>query len=143
MTVQGCPLCDIDGGTVLHRDGLWRVVRADEPGFPAFYRVICQPHVAEFTDLPALERRRCMDLVAHVETALRNVLKPAKVNLASLGNVVPHLHWHVVARFSDDRCYPSPVWSPPSRPDSPTLLNGVVERLPEVDAELRSLLADA
>lgn len=143
MTAPDCSLCAADGGVVLHRAGMWRVVRADEPGFPAFYRVICEQHVAEFTDLPAAERQRCMDLVARVEAAVRSVLSPGKVNLASLGNMVPHLHWHVVARFPLDRCFPSPVWSPPQREDSPTLLNSVFAQLPAVEAELRRTLADA
>jgi diadenosine tetraphosphate (Ap4A) HIT family hydrolase len=38
------------------------------------------------------------------------VLQPDKINLASLGNVVPHLHWHVIPRFADDPHFPNPVW---------------------------------
>ena len=44
------------------------------------------------------------------EAALRKVMAPDKVNLASLGNVVPHLHWHVIPRFADDPHFPNPVW---------------------------------
>jgi len=38
--------------------------------------------------------------------------KPTKINLASLGNMVPHLHWHVIARFEGDARWPAPVWAP-------------------------------
>ena len=76
-----------------------RVIRADEAGFPAFYRVVWQGHVAEFSDLSPAERQHCMDAVVVVESALRECLQPTKINLAALGNVVPHLHWHVIARF--------------------------------------------
>ncbi|MHB1094167.1 HIT family protein [Thiobacillus sp.] len=41
---------------------------------------------------------------------MRDVMRPDKINLASLGNVVPHLHWHVVPRFGDDPHFPNPVW---------------------------------
>jgi diadenosine tetraphosphate (Ap4A) HIT family hydrolase len=37
-------------------------------------------------------------------------MAPDKINLASLGNVVPHLHWHVIPRFADDPHFPNPVW---------------------------------
>jgi diadenosine tetraphosphate (Ap4A) HIT family hydrolase len=51
-----------------------------------------------------------MSIVLAVEQALRRVLNPDKVNLASLGNMTPHLHWHVIPRFRDDRHFPNPVW---------------------------------
>jgi diadenosine tetraphosphate (Ap4A) HIT family hydrolase len=45
-------------------------------------------------------------------------MNPDKINLASLGNVVPHLHWHVIPRFADDAHFPSPVWAQAQRPSS-------------------------
>lgn len=111
----GCELCTGAGGRLLHTADAWRVVRVDDAAFPAFYRVICNHHVAEFSDLPAPERRRCMELVCAVERALIETLRPTKVNLAALGNVVPHLHWHVVARFDWDSRFPQPIWAPPQR----------------------------
>jgi diadenosine tetraphosphate (Ap4A) HIT family hydrolase len=50
-------------------------------------------------------------VVFAAEAALREVMAPDKINLASLGNVVPHLHWHVIPRFADDPHFPNPVWS--------------------------------
>ena len=88
-----------------------RVIRANEVGFPAFYRVVWNAHVAEFSDLSASERAHCMDVVVAVEQALREHLSPTKVNVAALGNMVPHLHWHVIARFEWDSHFPSPVWA--------------------------------
>ena len=72
--------------------------------------MIWNAHVAEWTDLPPHDRSRIMQAVAKVETVLREHIKPTKVNLASLGNVVPHLHWHVIARFQGDAAWPAPVW---------------------------------
>jgi diadenosine tetraphosphate (Ap4A) HIT family hydrolase len=110
-----CDLCDGVGGEVLWQDDLCRVVLVDEAGYPGFCRVILQRHVAEMTDLAAAERERLMRVVFATETALRQLLKPDKVNLASLGNVVPHLHWHVIPRFRDDRHFPNPIWGEPRR----------------------------
>lgn len=111
MAAHSCSLCDSDGGVLVYRADHLRVVRAEEPGFPAFYRVIWNSHVAEMSDLDEHGRRMLMDAVTAVEQALRVQLRPTKINLASLGNMVPHVHWHVIARFDWDSHFPSPVWA--------------------------------
>jgi diadenosine tetraphosphate (Ap4A) HIT family hydrolase len=113
--MAGCELCEQEGGIPVFRNEALRVIRAQDADHPAFYRVIWNAHVAEWTDLPPPERSRIMQAVAKVEGVLRESLKPTKVNLASLGNVVPHLHWHVIARFDWDARWPAPVWAPKQR----------------------------
>lgn len=110
-SVNVCPLCQPSSEQILWRDTVLRVIRVDDPDYPAFCRVILNRHVKEMTDLPADERQRFMQAVYAVETALRELLVPDKINLASLGNQVPHLHWHVIPRFVDDRHFPDPVWA--------------------------------
>jgi diadenosine tetraphosphate (Ap4A) HIT family hydrolase len=114
----GCELCRTEGGAVIWRDAFCRVVAVDDPDYPGFCRVILERHVREMTDLAPDERRRLMQVVFAVESALRAALAPEKINLASLGNVVPHLHWHVIPRFRDDRHFPGPVWATPARTQS-------------------------
>ena len=118
-----------------------RVIRANEVGFPAFYRVVWNAHVAEFSDLSASERAHCMDVVVAVEQALREHLSPTKVNVAALGNMVPHLHWHVIARFEWDSHFPSPVWAAAQRPSPVAQEDAVRSRLPALEAVLRDRLA--
>jgi len=110
-----CELCREDGGAVLWRDGFCRVVLVGDADYPAFCRVVLARHVREMTDLDAAERARLMAVVFAVEAALREHVRPDKMNLASLGNAVPHLHWHVIARFRDDRHFPAPVWAAAQR----------------------------
>lgn len=120
-----CELCDGLGGELLWRDEVCRVVLVADADYPGFCRVILNRHVAEMTDLAAAERARLMRVVFAVEAAVRELLNPDKVNLASLGNVVPHLHWHVIPRFRDDRHFPNPIWGEPRRtviPNSPANL---------------------
>ncbi|RQS74909.1 HIT family protein [Burkholderia sp. Bp8963] len=118
-----CVFCREDGGEVLWRDGALRVVLATgEHDYPGFCRVIWGTHVAEFSDLGDAERARVMDVVCAVERAVRRVMRPNKVNLASLGNMVPHVHWHVIPRFSNDAHFPQPVWAPRQRSVSDALL---------------------
>ena len=107
-----CPICQAENEEILWQSPNIRVIAVhDEANAPAFCRVIWQAHVAEMTDLPPENGRELMDVVYRVEAAMRQVLNPRKINLASLGNVVPHLHWHVVARFDDDACFPAPIWA--------------------------------
>jgi len=110
-----CPLCRPEGETVLWRDDLARVVLVGDRDYPGFCRVVLNRHVKEMTDLPADDRHRIMTVVFAVEKALRDEIGPDKINLASLGNQVPHLHWHVIPRFADDRHFPDPVWVSPRR----------------------------
>ncbi|MCL2308870.1 MAG: HIT family protein [Proteobacteria bacterium] len=117
-----CPFCRGDGGHVVYRDERCRVVLADEP-FPGFCRVIWNEHITEFTDLAAVNRDHCMAVVVATESALRALLSPDKMNLACLGNLTPHLHWHVIPRFTDDSHFPLSVWGARQRP-------GVTRMLP-------------
>jgi diadenosine tetraphosphate (Ap4A) HIT family hydrolase len=110
MKQPGCELCEADGGRLVLSNEYLRVVLVDEPDFPGFARVIWNDHVREMSDLAAGQQQRLMQTVFAVERAQRAVLAPAKVNLASLGNVTPHLHWHVIPRFADDSHFPQPIW---------------------------------
>jgi len=114
--MTACPLRDTPGGATLWQDDFCRVVLADEPDYPGFLRVILNAHVKEMSDLASADQRRLLDVVLAAEAALRAVMTPDKINLASLGNVVPHLHWHVIPRFADDPHFPNPVWGERKRP---------------------------
>jgi diadenosine tetraphosphate (Ap4A) HIT family hydrolase len=116
--MQACERCGGPGGTLLWQNGLCRVVAVQEPGLPGFLRVVLQRHAREMTDLAPDERNRFMAVVFAVEAHVRQALEPDKMNLASLGNLTPHLHWHVIPRWRDDRHFPGPVWSP-ARHDLP------------------------
>ena len=135
-----CALCAENGGALVWRGERLRVIRAQEVGFPAFYRVVWNAHVAEFSDLAGADRVRCMEAVTLVEQALREQLAPAKINLASLGNMVPHLHWHVIARYEWDSHFPAPVWAHPQRECDTARETLVAERLPALHALMRERL---
>ncbi|MDH3513420.1 MAG: HIT family protein [Gammaproteobacteria bacterium] len=106
-----CLLCHPQNEPILWADDRCRVILAGDPDYPGFCRVIWGEHVKEMTDLSEPDRAHLLAVVFATEEALREVLHPDKINLASLGNQVPHLHWHVIARFADDAHYPDPVWS--------------------------------
>jgi diadenosine tetraphosphate (Ap4A) HIT family hydrolase len=110
-----CELCNRTGGELLWQDERCRVVYVAEAGYPGFCRVIWRSHVKEMTDLSEDDRMHLMEVVFALESVLREHLEPAKINLASLGNLVAHLHWHVIPRFADDPHFPQPIWAAPQR----------------------------
>ena len=105
-----CELCDSLGGILLWESHDCRVVRVEDADYPGFCRVIWNAHVREMTDLSSDQRRSIMDIVFGVEQVIRELFSPYKINLASFGNMTPHLHWHVIPRWSDDRHFPEPIW---------------------------------
>ena len=118
----GCELCDAAGGEVLAQTGPLRIVLVDEPNYPGFCRVVWTEHVREMTDLAPSQRSAFMQAVCQTEELVRQVMAPYKINLASLGNQTPHLHWHVIPRYEDDAHFPTPVWATAVRvTPSPTL----------------------
>jgi diadenosine tetraphosphate (Ap4A) HIT family hydrolase len=137
-----CELCDTDGGEVLFRSADFRVVLVADVAYPGFCRVVWQQHVKEMTSLSAAQRTLFMDAVWAVEAALLEVMQPSKVNLASLGNMTQHLHWHVIPRFVDDAHFPQPIWSIAQRAPAAALLAERTALLPSLrEAVLRRLTA--
>jgi len=143
MAAKGCELCEQPGGVLVATGPAWRVIRVVDADFPAFYRVVWIAHVAEFTDLSPSDRIACMDVVARVEAVLRERLSPVKVNLAALGNMVPHLHWHVIARFDWDSHFPQPVWGTRQRDVTPPATARLAVSLESLDAAVRAVLGGA
>jgi diadenosine tetraphosphate (Ap4A) HIT family hydrolase len=138
-----CDLCAADGGVLVLRNALLRVVMVDDADHPGFCRVIVNAHVREMTDLEPGQIARVMGAVFAVEDALRAVLAPIKINLASFGNMTPHLHWHVIPRFADDAHFPQPVWGTRQRESDTAALAHRRARLPELMREIALRLPQA
>ena len=112
---MNCELCSATGESLLWRGPHCRVILVEDADYPGFCRVIWNEHVKEMSDLPVQLRNELMNTVFMVESAVREVMHPEKINLASLGNMTPHLHWHVIPRFVDDKHFPNPIWGAPLR----------------------------
>lgn len=121
---------------MIHQAAKYRVVLVDDANYPGFCRVIWNEHVKEVTDLPASDRAHLMDAVWRVEAAVREVMQPDKINLACLGNMTPHLHWHVIPRYADDAQFPAPVWSEARRTPTPASLTARSALLPLLRASI-------
>jgi len=137
--MSDCPYCRNTTDQVIWNDGATRVMYIDDSPFIGWCRVIWHDHALELTDLDEANRNRLMRTVFAVETGLRKLLSPAKINLASMGTAMPHVHWHIVPRFADDTHFPDPVWSTAKRP--PSDRTAPANFVPAMQAHLEKVLS--
>ena len=69
----------------------------------------------ELSQIPKSLQLEMFELIEKIELTLIKVYNPDKVNIASFGNMLPHMHWHIIARFKDDPYFPNTTWQEPIR----------------------------
>jgi diadenosine tetraphosphate (Ap4A) HIT family hydrolase len=89
---------------------LCRVLVIKDANYPWLLLVPRRPDIVEVIDLEEVEQAQLMTEVSRVARALKDVTKCDKLNIAALGNMVPQLHVHVIARRTSDAAWPRPVW---------------------------------
>ena len=90
---------------------LARVLLFDDARFPWLVLVPRQAGLRELIDLAHDDQHRLLDEVSRCAQALHALVRPDKLNIAALGNVVAQLHVHVIARYTHDAAWPRPVWN--------------------------------
>ena len=144
--MTNCVLCKDElkpeEGQLIWRGDDCRVILVNDPGLPGFCRVIWNRHVAEMTDLSYGEREHIMTLVFAVEEAVRHVMHPDKVNIAALGNMVPHIHWHVIPRFKDDAFFPGSAWSSKTQETQASILEARRKKAQELPAAIKAAITN-
>jgi diadenosine tetraphosphate (Ap4A) HIT family hydrolase len=111
MSNPPCELCKNAGGVVLYKNETYRIVRVLDLNYPAYLRVILNAHVREMTCLPKAVQTEILNAVLVCEQVLRDQCNAYKINLASLGNMTPHVHWHIIARNPSDPHFPDAIWA--------------------------------
>ncbi|PLX98229.1 MAG: HIT family protein [Desulfuromonas sp.] len=81
--------------------------------FPGYSFVFTREHITELFHLDPSRRHAIIDEVNRVAEVLAEIFQPAKMNYELLGNMVPHMHWHLVPRFETDPLWPQPIWAEP------------------------------
>ena len=92
------------------RLALCRVLLMNDRRFPWLILVPARPAIREIHQLSAADRATLIEEIAHVAQAMEKLHKADKMNVTALGNQVPQLHVHVIARFATDPAWPNPVW---------------------------------
>lgn len=107
---------------------LCRVLVIKDANYPWLLLVPRRPGAIEIIDLDEVEQAQLMTEISRVARALKEITSCDKLNIAALGNVVPQLHVHVIARRIGDAAWPRPVW-------------GVVGALPHDAAEVQTFIS--
>ncbi len=89
---------------------LCRVLLMNDRRFPWLILVPQRPDIREIHQLAAADRATLVEEIATVAQAMETLHKADKMNVAALGNQVPQLHVHVIARFTTDLAWPNPIW---------------------------------
>jgi len=120
MSSAACVMCDKygQGGGDLHIADLdlSRAFLNEDQFFPGYVLLVLRRHVSELYQLSAGERATLMEEVSRVAAALARVFRPVKMNYELLGNLVPHIHWHLVPRLPTDPGLRGPIWTVEHRP---------------------------
>ncbi len=111
-----CPMCTkwLDEPEFLVAElEFTRVLLNRDQFFTGYCFVVAKDHVTELFHLESAQRGILMEEVNAVAAAVAAAFRPDKVNYELLGNMVPHMHWHVVPRFRSDPLWPRPLWAEP------------------------------
>ena len=102
--------------SIIYENGLVRVEveRSEIPWLKIFTQVAYK----EFSETPSEVKQEIFRLLDLIEKEMLFFFNPTKINIASFGNYVPHVHWHIMARFEEDSYFPEPMWGEKQREGS-------------------------
>lgn len=116
MDANVCQMCsrwDDDADLQIAELEHTRLILNRDQFFPGYCLLFTKLHATELFHLEPAVLNGLIAEVSHVAACLDHLFKPAKMNYELLGNMVPHIHWHLIPRFVDDPLWPRPVWSEP------------------------------
>ena len=86
-----------------------------EPSEIPWLKIFTQHPYKEMSEVPGELKFEIYYLLDMIEKEMLNYYRPKKINIASFGNYMPHVHWHIMARFEEDSYYPEPMWGTKQR----------------------------
>jgi len=115
LNSDNCALCSSQKYPIIWANNLLRIVLINDQNYRGYCRVDLINHVKEMADLDEETRNEFMGVIFKTEKIIKEYLQPDKINLASLGNITPHLHWHIIPRYLSDNHFPDSIWSEKKR----------------------------
>ena len=89
-------------------------IEIEESEIP-WLKIFTQNSYKEMSEVPAEIKFEIYDLLDLIEKHMLAYYQPEKINIASFGNYVPHVHWHIMSRFKEDSYFPEPMWGEKQR----------------------------
>ncbi len=113
-----------------------------EPSEIPWLKIFTKEPYKEMSEAPLSIKREIYTLLDLIEKTMIDYYAPDKINIASFGNYVPHLHWHIMARFKNDSYFPEPMWGKKQRESNLTLpsMEGFVTLLQERLSQKENML---
>ena len=111
LNSDNCVLCSSQKYPIIWRNDLLRIILINDQNYRGYCRVDLINHIKEMSDLDEATRNEFMGVIFQMENIVKEYLQPDKINLASLGNITPHLHWHIIPRYFSDNHFPDSIWS--------------------------------
>lgn len=108
---------------------LSKLMLFNNANFPWVILIPRKNDVKEITDLTTEERIILMEEISLVSKVMQDIFKPAKLNVASLGNIVSQLHIHIIARFKNDIAWPHPTFGREKKDYSEEEKNNIIKML--------------
>ena len=115
LNSDNCALCSSQKYPIIWANDLLRIVLINDQNYRGYCRVDLINHIKEMSDLDEVIRNKFMGVIFQMEKIVKEYLQPDKINLASLGNITPHLHWHIIPRYLSDNHFPDSIWSEKKR----------------------------
>ena len=84
-------------------------IEVEESEIP-WLKIFTQESYSEMSEVPSEIKLEIYELLDVIEKEMLTYYKPKKINIASFGNYMPHVHWHIMARFKEDSYFPEPMW---------------------------------
>jgi diadenosine tetraphosphate (Ap4A) HIT family hydrolase len=138
--MESCTMCtkwnDEPELRIAEFDFCYAILNRDQ-FFPGYTFVVSKRHVTELFHLNRNSREVVMEEVTRVATALYKLFQPDKINYELLGNMVPHMHWHLIPRFGTDSLWPRPIWSEP-HPEKNLTASEYAKRIELIREQLKS-----
>ena len=109
-------------------------IELEESEIP-WLKIFAQQNCKEMTDCNAETKKQIWLLLDLIETEMLKYFQPDKINIASFANYVPHVHWHIMARFKEDSYFPESMWGTKQRqanldyPSMELFIKQLLERL--------------
>jgi diadenosine tetraphosphate (Ap4A) HIT family hydrolase len=111
---EECPMCrrwdEHSDLRIIELEHSFAVLNRDQY-FPGYTLLFTRQHATELFHLDHAVRTALMEEVSTVAKALHTLFQPDKINYELLGNMVPHIHWHLIPRFATDPLWPRPIWA--------------------------------
>ena len=108
--MNSCKLCNTSDEEIVWQDKFCRFIIAKEKNLYQVHRVIWNDHITELSFLSKKDLNHIFSQLIKAEKYIIEKLQPHKINIASFGNLVPHLHWHIIPRWKTDPWWPYTIW---------------------------------